>query len=80
MKKEGLDFKGLGQALERARKASELSRVELARRIGTSASAVYQMERGIYNPTLLFLDRYAKGLGVRIEMSLWMTSKEKERW
>jgi transcriptional regulator with XRE-family HTH domain len=78
--KAGIDFKVLGKSLERARKDLGLSRVELARRIGTSDSVVYLMETGKYNPTMLMLDRYAKGLGVRIEIGVWLTSKHKGYW
>jgi HTH-type transcriptional regulator/antitoxin HipB len=70
---KGLVTEDLGSFFRRAREMAGLTQEQLAKRIGTCVSVVYRVENNKYNPTLAFLDRYAKGLGVRIEIRFWLT-------
>ena len=62
----------IGKVLKEARKRKGLSQRELAERIGSTACNVCLMEQNKYNPTLAFLDRYSRGLGIRLEVKLWL--------
>lgn len=68
----GLKSDMLFKMLSRARKMQNISKRKLARIIGTSDTVVGLIEKGEYNPTLAFLDRYARGLGIKIEFNVFV--------
>lgn len=68
----GFKYGNLGKLLKKARKEKGYSQREFAKKIGTSKNVVYLIENNMYNPTIEFLDRYAKGLEIRMELTLWM--------
>ena len=47
-----------------------LTQKELARRVGTKQSAIARFESGSYNPSLAFLQKLARGLGVKLEVTI----------
>ena len=58
------------EALVRARTAAKLTQVELARRLGTTQSAVARLESGRVSPTFSTLRRYAEATGTRLTVGL----------
>jgi len=58
------------EALVRARTDAKLSQAELARRMGTTQSAVARMEGGSISPSLTTLRRYAAATGARLQLEL----------
>ncbi|MGF9563218.1 helix-turn-helix domain-containing protein [Neorhizobium sp. JUb45] len=58
------------EALVRARSNANLSQAELAKRIGTTQSAIARLEGGGVSPSLSTLRRYAKATGSRLEINL----------
>jgi transcriptional regulator with XRE-family HTH domain len=58
------------EALIRARTDARLSQAELARRMGTTQSAVARMEGGSVSPSLSTLRRYAAATGARLRLEL----------
>ncbi len=72
----GLFDDDLYKMLTYAREIQKMSKRKLAREIGTSDTVVGLMEKGEYNPTLAFLDRYARGLGIRIEFNVLMRQSQ----
>lgn len=58
------------EALIRARTDAKLSQAEVARRIGTTQSAVARLESGGVAPSLATLRRYAAATGSKLEISL----------
>jgi transcriptional regulator with XRE-family HTH domain len=58
------------EALIRARTEARLSQAELARRMGTTQSAVARMEGGSVSPSLSTLRRYAAATGARLRLEL----------
>ena len=58
------------EALVRARAAAKLTQAELARRLGTTQSAVARLEGGRVTPSLATLRRYAEATGTRLIVSL----------
>lgn len=58
------------EALVQARTQARLSQAELARRLGTTQSAIARLEGGGVSPTLSTLRRYAEATGTRLEISL----------
>jgi len=58
------------EALVRARTAADLSQAELARRIGTTQSAIARLEGGGVSPSLSTLRKYAEATGTRLEINL----------
>lgn len=58
------------EALVRARTAADLSQAELARRIGTTQSAIARLEGGRVSPSLSTLRKYAKATGTKLEINL----------
>jgi len=52
------------------RKKEGLTQKELARRAETKQSAISRFESGNYNPTLSFLQKIARGLGVKLKVSI----------
>lgn len=60
----------LVEALVRARTAANLTQAELARRIGTTQSAVARLEGGRVSPSFATLQRYAEATGTRLTVGL----------
>ncbi len=58
------------EALVRARMAAKLTQAELARRLGTTQSAVARLEGGRVSPSFATLRRYAKATGARLTVGL----------
>ncbi|MDX3927739.1 MAG: helix-turn-helix domain-containing protein [Shinella sp.] len=58
------------EALIQARSRANLTQAELARRIGTTQSAVARLEGGGVSPSLSTLRRYAEATGARLEINL----------
>ena len=58
------------EALVRARMAAKLSQSELARRLGTTQSAIARLEGGGVSPSFATLRRYAEATGSRLEVDL----------
>lgn len=58
------------EALVRARTAAKLSQAELAKRIGTTQSAIARLEGGGVSPSLSTLRRYAEATGSKLEINL----------
>ena len=60
----------LVETLVRARMNANLSQAELARRIGTTQSAIARLEGGGVSPSISTLRRYAEATGSRLEINL----------
>ena len=58
------------EALVRARTAAKLTQAELARRLGTTQSAVARLEGGRVSPSVATLRRYAEATGTRLSVGL----------
>lgn len=58
------------EALVRARNEANLSQAELARRLGTTQSAVARLEAGGVSPSISTLRRYAAATGNRLRLQL----------
>ena len=58
------------EALVRARAAANLTQEELARRLGTTQSAVARLEGGRVSPSFATLRRYAEATGTRLTVDL----------
>jgi predicted transcriptional regulator len=58
------------EALVRARTHANLSQAELAKRIGTTQSAVARLEGGHVSPSLSTLRRYAEATGAKLQIDL----------
>lgn len=58
------------EALVRARTGAKLSQAELAKRIGTTQSAIARLEGGGVSPSLSTLRRYAEATGTRLQVNL----------
>jgi predicted transcriptional regulator len=58
------------EALIRARTKAKLSQTELAKRLGTTQSAIARLEGGGVSPSLSTLRRYAEATGTKLEVSL----------
>ena len=58
------------EALVRARTAAKLTQTELARRLGTTQSAVARLEGGRVSPSFATLRRYAEATGTRLSVDL----------
>ena len=63
------EFK-LIEALVRARTAAKLTQAELARRLGTTQSAIARLEDGRVSPSFATLPRYAEATGTRLTVGL----------
>ena len=64
------DEYALVEALVSARTAANLTQAELARRLGTTQSAVARLEGGRVSPSLATLRRYAEATGTRLTVDL----------
>ena len=60
----------LVEALVRARTAAKLTQAEVARRLGTTQSAVARLEGGRVSPSFATLRRYAEATGTRLTVGL----------
>ncbi len=58
------------EALVRARAAANLTQAEVARRLGTTQSAIARLEDGGVFPPLATLRRYAEATGTRLTVGL----------
>lgn len=58
------------EALIEARSRARLSQTELAKRIGTTQSAVARLESGQISPTISTLKRYAAATGSRLVVDM----------
>ncbi len=58
------------EALVHARAAAKLTQAELARRLGTTQSAIARLEGGGVSPTFATLRRYAEATGTRLTVEL----------
>jgi ribosome-binding protein aMBF1 (putative translation factor) len=58
------------EALIRARVAAKLSQAELARRLGTTQSAIARLEGGGVSPSLSTLRRFAEATGSRLKVTI----------
>ncbi len=65
----------LVEALVRARAAANLTQAELARRIGTTQSAIARLEGGKVSPSFATLRRYAQATGTRLTIGLVQTDR-----
>ena len=65
------EFKLLDEFLK-ARTAAGVTQQELAKRIGTTQSAIARLEsgKGKHSPSLATLQKYARALGCRLEVHL----------
>ncbi len=59
---------GLLEALLRARTAANLTQEDVARRLGTTQSAIARLEGGKVSPSVATLQRYAKATGTRLRL------------
>ena len=64
-----LEFSIIEQIL-RKRLEKGLSQKQLAEKIGTKQSAISRLEGGNSNPSVAFLDKIAKALGSKLQISL----------
>ena len=60
----------LVEALVRARMAANLTQAEVARRLGTTQSAIARLEGGRVSPSFATLRRYAEATGARLTVDL----------
>ena len=58
------------EALVRARAAANLTQAEVARRLGTTQSAIARLEDGGVSPSFATLRRYAEAAGTRLTVGL----------
>lgn len=58
------------ESLVRARTEAKLSQAELAKRIGTTQSAIARLEGGGVSPSLSTLRRYAEATGTKLHVEL----------
>lgn len=72
------DEYSLIEALVRARAAARLTQAQLARRLGTTQSAVARLEGGRVSPSFATLRRYAEATGTRLIVSLAPTDSRGE--
>ena len=59
--------KKFGKTVRRIRLRKELSQGDLAKRLNVHRSYVSGIERGIRNPSLKVIERFAKALGVEVK-------------
>ena len=62
--------KKFGKSLRRIRLEKRMSQGDVARALGVHRSYISGLERGVRNPTLLNIERLAKGLGVELSKLL----------
>jgi transcriptional regulator with XRE-family HTH domain len=59
-----------GDLVAEARRGAGITQTELARRLGTTQSAIARLERPGSNPTVAQLDRAIAGAGRRLELTV----------
>ena len=59
----------ISQIIE-ARASQNITREELALRVGTQKSNISRLESGTYNPSLDFLSKVARSLGKEVQVTL----------
>lgn len=64
------DEHALVEVLVRARTAAKLTQAEVARRLGTTQSAIARLEGGRVSPSFATLRRYAEATGARLTVGL----------
>ncbi len=57
------------KAILKSRIEKGLTQAQLAKKMGTKQSAISRLESGTYNPSLAFLEKLAKALGVKLKIS-----------
>ena len=60
----------LVEALVRARMNAKLTQAQLAKKIGTTQSAIARLEGGRVSPSVATLRRYAQATGVKLRIDL----------
>lgn len=60
----------LVEALIRARVNAKMSQAQLAKKIGTTQSAIARLEGGGVSPSIATLKRYAEATGTRLQIGL----------
>ena len=60
----------LVEVLVRARAAAKLTQADVARRLGTTRSAIARLEGGRVSPSFATLRRYAEATGARLTVGL----------
>lgn len=70
--KADIEFR-LIEALVSARTRAKLSQAEVARRVGTTQSAIARLEGGGVSPSIATLRRYAEATGAKLEINLIST-------
>jgi transcriptional regulator with XRE-family HTH domain len=75
------EFAFLDEVLK-ARAESGLTQAQVAKRIGTTQSAVARLESGTskHSPSVATLQRYARALGYRVEVRLVKQRRLTRRW
>ena len=66
-----------GEKIALARKRNGLTQQELAQLLGVSLQAVSQHERGVRNPTIKVLKRYAEALNVSLADLIDLSERDK---
>ena len=75
---EGLEEEfALVNSMIKARARAELSQAEVAKRMGTTESAVSRLESGRGKPSTRTLERYAKAVGHRLRITIEPTPRSK---
>ncbi len=69
----------LASMLIEARTRAKLSQLELAKKMGTSQSAIARLESGAAKPSLSTLERFAKATGTRVRLSLEPANPRKKK-
>lgn len=59
----------VAEMIIRKRLESGLSQSDFAKKIGTKQSAISRLESGSYNPSIAFLGKVAKALGMKLVVS-----------
>lgn len=67
--KADADF-AIVEALIHARTVAKMSQTQVAKRIGTTQSAIARLEAGNVVPTISTLRRYAEATGTRLQIEL----------
>lgn len=60
----------LVEALVRARSRANLTQAQLAKKLGTTQSAIARLESGRVSPSVATLERYAKATGTQLHIDL----------
>lgn len=60
----------LVEALVRARMSAKLTQAQLAKKLGTTQSAIARLEGGRVSPSVATLRRYAQATGARLRIDL----------